>query len=117
MPTKLDDDDDEDDGDEDLHQTCHREADALRYLVVVGVPLLHLRLPGGEVRAHEADGRAVEEETRRHRPLVARGAPEARLHLLDRDVAAPRNRGKRPRHRVVFAAALTSVSESLKKNF
>ena len=55
--------------------------------MVVAVPLLDLRLAGGEVRADEAERRAVEAEADGDGALVAGGAAQTRLDRLHAHVS------------------------------
>ena len=55
--------------------------------MVVAVPLLDLRLAGGEVRADEAERRAVEAEANSDGALVACGAAQTRLDRLHAHVS------------------------------
>lgn len=70
----------------------HRgETQLLRDFLVVFVPLLHLRLPGRQVAAHEAEAGAVELKADAHGALVACLSAHARLHRVNGDFPATEN--------------------------
>lgn len=50
--------------------------------MIVAVTVRHVRLPCGEVRAHEADGGGAEEHAHCHRPFVAGAPSQTRLHRV-----------------------------------
>lgn len=69
----------------------HGEAQLLGDLPVVLIPLLHLRLPGGQVAADEAEATAVELEADGHGALVPRLPSHPRLHCVDRHIPGTEN--------------------------
>ena len=77
-----------------MEPTYRCEADLLRDLVVVVVPLLDLGLAGGEVGADEADGGGTEHEADRHRTLVARRPLHASFYGVHGNVSDGEGEGK-----------------------
>ena len=69
----------------------HGEAQLLGDLPVVLIPLLHLRLPGGQVAADEAEATAVELEADGHGALVPRLPSHPRLHRVERHIPGTEN--------------------------